>query len=92
MTEFAQIRKMTDRELEDALKQAKQDLWSARFALQTRQLADTSTIPKHRHTIARILTVQRERQGGAALAAPAGGTTAVAPAAATAPTARRTKR
>jgi large subunit ribosomal protein L29 len=61
--EFAQIRKMSDRELEDALKQAKQDLWSARFALQTRQLADTSTIPQHRHTIARILTVQRERQG-----------------------------
>jgi large subunit ribosomal protein L29 len=81
--EFAQIRKMTDRELEDALKQAKQDLWSARFALQTRQLADTSTIPKHRHTIARILTVQRERQAGDALAAKAGPTAA---------TAERTKR
>ena len=62
MIEFAQIRKMSDRELEDALKQAKQDLWGARFALSTRQLADTSTIPQHRRTIARILTVQRERQ------------------------------
>jgi large subunit ribosomal protein L29 len=60
--EFAQIRKMSDRELEDAMKQAKQDLWSARFALSTRQLADTSTIPQHRRMIARILTVQRERQ------------------------------
>jgi large subunit ribosomal protein L29 len=60
--EFAQIRKMSDRELEDALKQAKQDLWGARFALSTRQLADTSTIPQHRRTIARIMTVQRERQ------------------------------
>jgi large subunit ribosomal protein L29 len=60
--EFAQIRKMSDRELEDSLKQAKQDLWAARFALSTRQLTDTSTIPKHRRTIARIMTVQRERQ------------------------------
>jgi large subunit ribosomal protein L29 len=89
--EFAQIRKMTDRELEDALKQAKQDLWGARFALQTRQLADTSTIPQHRRTIARILTVQRERQGAgtattAAVAAGAAG------AATTATTPKRTKR
>jgi large subunit ribosomal protein L29 len=78
MIEFAQIRKMSDRELEDALKQAKQDLWSARFALQTRQLADTSTIPKHRRTIARILTVQRERQDAGAVATP--GTAAERPA------------
>ena len=83
MIEFAQIRKMSDRELEDALKQAKQDLWGARFALQTRQLTDTSTIPQHRRTIARILTVQRERQGTVA---------ATAGAAATAPLAERTKR
>jgi large subunit ribosomal protein L29 len=67
--EFAQIRKMSDRELEDALKQAKQDLWGARFALSTRQLADTSTIPQHRRTIARILTVQRERQAPEAVTA-----------------------
>ncbi|HJW21063.1 MAG TPA: 50S ribosomal protein L29 [Candidatus Limnocylindrales bacterium] len=83
MIEFAQIRKMTDRELEDALKQAKQDLWSARFALQTRQLTDTSTIPQHRRTIARILTVQREREGATAVAVAA---------TATAPTPERTKR
>ena len=69
MIEFAQIRKMSDRELEDALKQAKQDLWGARFALSTRQLADTSTIPQHRRTIARILTVQRERQAADAVVA-----------------------
>jgi large subunit ribosomal protein L29 len=85
--EFAQIRKMTDRELEDALKQAKQDLWAARFALQTRQLADTSTIPQHRRTIARILTVQRERQGVGPVAA-----ARTATATATAPTPERTKR
>jgi large subunit ribosomal protein L29 len=56
------VREMSDSELEEALRQAKQDLWSARFALSTRQLNDTSTIPQIRRTIARILTVQRERK------------------------------
>ena len=61
MTDIAKVREMSDKELDDALKQAKQDLWSARFALSTRQLNDTSSIPGTRHRIARILTVQRER-------------------------------
>ena len=52
------------RELEQALRDAKQDLWQARFALSTRQLKDYSTIPQTRRTIARILTVQRERKLG----------------------------
>ena len=59
--EIGKFREMSDTELEDALRQAKQDLWSARFALSTRQLNDTSTIPQTRRAIARILTVQRER-------------------------------
>ena len=53
-----------DAELEQALRDAKQDLWGARFALSTRQLKDYSTIPLTRRTIARILTVQRERKLG----------------------------
>ena len=61
MTDIAKVREMSDKELDDALKQAKQDLWSARFALSTRQLNDTSSIPGTRRQIARILTVQRER-------------------------------
>src|SRR5918911_822198 len=48
MTDIAKVREMSDRELEDALKQAKQELWSARFALSTRQLNDTSSIPRTR--------------------------------------------
>ena len=55
---------MSDPELELALRQAKQDLWTARFALSTRQLKDYSTIPQTRRTIARILTVQHERKLG----------------------------
>ncbi|HET7727252.1 MAG TPA: 50S ribosomal protein L29 [Candidatus Limnocylindrales bacterium] len=59
--DIGEVRKLSDAELEDALRQAKLDLWSARFALSTRQLKDYSTIPATRRTIARILTVQRER-------------------------------
>jgi len=58
------VRAMSDDELDEALRQAKQDLWGARFALSTRQLKDYSTIPQTRRTIARILTVQHERKLG----------------------------
>ena len=61
MMDIGKIRELSDAELESALRDAKQDLWSARFALSTRQLNDTSTIPQTRRRIARILTVQRER-------------------------------
>ena len=54
-------RALSDTELEAALKDAKQELWQARFALSTRQLKDYSQVPQARRTIARILTVQRER-------------------------------
>jgi large subunit ribosomal protein L29 len=56
------VRGLSDGELEEQLRQAKQDLWQARFALTTRQLKDYSSIPQTRRTIARILTVQRERR------------------------------
>ena len=56
------VRGLTDAELETALREAKQDLWQARFALSTRQLKDYSTISQTRRTIARILTVQLERR------------------------------
>ena len=59
--DIGEVRQLSDKELDDALRQAKVDLWQARFALSTRQLKDYSTIPATRRTIARILTVQRER-------------------------------
>ena len=55
------VRALSDAELEDALREARQDLWGARFALSTRQLKDYSSIPQARRRIARILTVKRER-------------------------------
>ena len=57
-----QTRALSDAELEQALRDAKQELWQARFALSTRQLKDYSTIPLTRRNIARILTVQYERR------------------------------
>ena len=62
--DLKKIRSLSDAALDDALREAKQDLWGARFALSTRQLKDYSSIPLTRRTIARILTVQRERKLG----------------------------
>jgi large subunit ribosomal protein L29 len=62
--DMQKVRSLSDAELDAALLDAKQDLWGARFALSTRQLKDYSTIPQTRQTIARILTVQRERKLG----------------------------
>jgi len=56
------VRALSDVELEQALREAKQELWQARFALSTRQLKDYSSIPQTRRTIARLLTVQLERR------------------------------
>ena len=60
--DIVKVRELSDTELENALREAKQDLWGARFALSTRQLKDYSSIPTARRTIARILTVQLERR------------------------------
>jgi large subunit ribosomal protein L29 len=56
------VRGFSDGELDEQLRKAKQDLWDSRFKLNTRQLKDYSSIPQTRRTIARILTVQRERR------------------------------
>jgi len=56
------VRALSDAELEQALRDAKRDLWQARFELATRQLKDYSVVSGTRRTIARILTVQHERK------------------------------
>jgi large subunit ribosomal protein L29 len=58
------LRALTDAELDQALGEAKRDLWQARFELSTRQLKDYSVISRTRRTLARILTVQHERKLG----------------------------
>ena len=56
------VRQLSDAELEQQIRDAKQELWQARFQLSTRQLKDYSSIPATRRTIARLLTVQFERR------------------------------
>jgi large subunit ribosomal protein L29 len=56
------LRALTDAELDQALTDAKRDLWQARFELATRQLKDYTAISGSRRTIARILTVRHERK------------------------------
>jgi large subunit ribosomal protein L29 len=56
------VRGLTDVELDEQLREARRELYDARFQLNTRQLKDYSLIPQTRRSIARILTVQRERR------------------------------
>jgi large subunit ribosomal protein L29 len=60
--EIEKIRALSDAELDQALRDAKRDLWQARFELATRQLKDFSAIERSRREIARILTVRNERE------------------------------
>ena len=62
MIDIDKLRALTDAELDQALKDAKRDLWQARFELATRQLKDYTAISGNRRTIARILTVRHERK------------------------------
>jgi large subunit ribosomal protein L29 len=61
-----EIRNLSDYELENALVDAKQELWKIRFDLATRQEKNYSRLPATRKRIARILTVMTERQHTAA--------------------------
>jgi large subunit ribosomal protein L29 len=60
--EIDKIRALSEAELDQALRDAKRDLWQARFELATRQLKDFSAVERSRREIARILTVRHERE------------------------------
>ena len=62
MIDIDKLRALSDSQLDHALKDAKLDLWQARFELATRQLKDYTAISGTRRTIARILTVRHERK------------------------------
>ena len=67
--DISEIRRLSDRDLESALLDAKQELWKIRFDLATRQESNYSRLPATRKRIARILTVMTERQHAAEVAA-----------------------
>ena len=60
-----EIRGLSDRDLQSALVDAKQELWKIRFDLATRQEKNYSRLPATRKQIARILTVMTERERAA---------------------------
>lgn len=66
--EFAEeLRAMNDEKLSEALGEAYKRLFTLRLQLTTRQQANTSETAKARRQIARIRTIQRERQLAEAL-------------------------
>jgi len=65
---IADIRKLEDRQLVHEELRLDREIIHARFALKTGQLEDTSTLGKMRRDIARLRTVQRERERTAGLA------------------------
>ena len=72
------VRGLSDQEVESELVSARRHLYDLRFQLATRQLTDYSQISQTRRTIARLLTVQTERElesrpAGARSASTAGG-------------------
>lgn len=60
--DITKVRAFSDQEIVDELAQARRNLYDLRFQLATRQLTDFSQIQQTRRDIARLLTVQTERQ------------------------------
>ena len=56
------MRRLSDTELSDELKTAKEELFNLRFQLATRQLKNYRGMPAARRRIARVLTVLGERE------------------------------
>lgn len=66
-----ELRELTDDELTDRLREAKEELFNLRFQVATGQLSNNRRLRTVRQEIARIYTVLRERELGLA-AGPAG--------------------
>lgn len=56
------IRELKDSEISEKLEEAYEELWNLRFKHATNQLTNTSEIRRVRKEIARLKTVQRERE------------------------------
>jgi len=63
----AEIRRMTDGEIVQAIDDVKEELFNLRFQWESGQLEDYTRIRQLKKDIARYLTVQRERQLAAEL-------------------------
>ena len=62
MSDNTELREMSDEQLEATVKEAAQTLFRLRFQSQSERLNTPSEIKKNRRLIARIKTIQTERQ------------------------------
>jgi large subunit ribosomal protein L29 len=62
MINIDEVRAFNDKELEERLDSAKQELMKLREKYATRQLEDTSQMRQVKRDIARLMTARRERQ------------------------------
>ena len=61
-----ELRALGDEQLQEELENTHRELFNLRFRAVTRQLANTSEVGKARKSVARIMTIVRERQLAAA--------------------------
>lgn len=66
MSKPSELREMNDEQLEVELQQTRQELFRLRFQAATEKLDAPSNLMKLRREIARIKTIQRERELAAA--------------------------
>ena len=66
MTTAKELRDMSDEQLELTLKEAKENLFRFHIQAQTDRLDAPSELRKHRRLVARVKTIQSERQKAAA--------------------------
>jgi len=64
----AEIRAFTDAELQERIDDAKEEMFNLRFQRASGQLENTSRVRVVRREVARLKTIQRERQLAAELA------------------------
>lgn len=62
MSKARELREMSDDQLEFSLREARQSLFELRFQASTEKLDAPSNLRKRRREIARIQTIQRERE------------------------------
>ena len=72
-TKTEEIRKLSDADLRKEMEEAYRRLFSVRLQTQTRQLANHRQLPEVRRQIARLKTIQRERELAAARSASGAG-------------------
>jgi large subunit ribosomal protein L29 len=56
----SEIRELTPEQLDDRLRELREELFNLRFQYATRQLTNTARIREVRRDIARVLTLQQE--------------------------------